>query len=276
MGKAAVNVAKIVDFIKSSKEPVDRKQILNATGYGGDFNYAMKLVVNGHDDIERIGDKSHAFYIYKPSKAIYSEMKNSEGYPDSTAGRAIAAVMKTENGGRFPMRQSFGEVWPLSTVKGCCEGLLVVSAKAGTCIGFNVYPEKQDFMKPEYIKSIIDPDGHVHYVYTLSPVNTYASNIPGKDPKFEISDEEKESLRDWVCEIFNIEPSIRTVEVEIKDTSLETEVAQLKASIARYQEQCDHLLEENAKLAETGKNIELAVLKAKCEIYEKIVFGEKR
>lgn len=274
MGKAAVNVGKIVEFIKSSKEPVDRKQILNATGYGGDFNYAMKLVVNGHDDIERIGDRSHVLYIYNPKKSENSEMKNPEGYADSTAGKAIRNVMRrTENDGKFPMSQKFGEVWGISSPKDSCEGILVVSAKGGTCIGYYVYPDKQNFMKPAYTKAIKDPDGHLHYIYILSMINAKVQGV--REFKFKVSADDAPSIREYVMNVLNIEPpTVYTV-----DPAMERKLGE-------YREQVDKLLDENKKLRDDvepllsenkklKENIENMTLRIKCEIYEKLLFERK-
>lgn len=291
MGKAAIDTRDIVRFIKDSKEPVNKEQILKATNYKGDYQYAMKMVLSENEDIERIGTKTRALYIFNPKKPLNSEMRNHEGYLDVTAGRAIANVSKVENDGNYPMGQKFGGVYGWSGAKGYCEGILIVAAKAGSCIGYGVYPDRQTFMLPKYTKTITDPDGHLHYIFILSPVHAYGTNV--RQLKFMIPQDEKQKLKEYVADAMNIESAYGMEEVKKENKCLtdklavaEKEIDELRdannrlgdklattlAEMEKYREQCDNLLDENARLAESAKDIQRVILETKCRIYEKLLF----
>lgn len=298
MGKKTIDTSGILEFIKSSKEPVNKKQILEATGYKGDYKYAMKLLKEEHDEIQVTGTRGNAFYSWNPKKELYSEMKNSEGYPDGTAGKAIANVMR--NSGKYPMRQHFGEVWSTSNVNDDMEGLLVISAKEGMCICYNVYPSKKGFMKESSTFKWVDNLGK-HYVSTMSPVNVQERKLGKK--LFEIGTAEKDCLKEFVMAALDISPVVETITqqpVEIekivpdpKDKrmieQLEIRVNNLKAKLDMTDARNFDLEEENNLLKASiavpeaatkveyrtdPKEIEMAVLMAKCEIYEKLVFGD--
>lgn len=298
MGKKAIDTNSILEFIKSSKEPVSRKQILEATGYSGDYKYAMKQLKKEHEEIVVTGGRGKAFYSWSPKKELYSEMKNPEGYPDGTAGKAIANVMRSS--GKYPMRQHFGEVWSTSNVNDDMEGLLVISAKEGMCICYNVYPSKKGFMKDSCTFKWANNTGN-HYIYAMSPVNVQERKLGKK--LYEIGDAEKDTLKEFIKVALDIMPVIETVEtvpLEVEKIvpdpedkklieKLEVRVYDLKARLDAADVRNLELKEENDKLKASiavpeavtkveyrtdPKEIELAVLKAKCEIYERLVFKE--
>lgn len=102
MGKKAIDTSAIINFIKTSKEPVSRKEIIEATGYKGDFSYAIKNVLREDSDIVKIQGANPSLNKYttnslRARKEAASEMKNPEGYSDGTAGKAIANVMRSTN-----------------------------------------------------------------------------------------------------------------------------------------------------------------------------------
>lgn len=291
----AIDTSKIVEFIKSSKEPVNKKQILEATGYSGDYKYAMKIIQKEHDEIKVSGLRNNAVYSWSPKKALYSEMKNREGYPDKTAGKAIANVMK-KSSGKYPMRQSFGEVWSTSLVSDDMEGLLVISAKEGICICYNVYPSKKNFMKEAYTFKWADNLGS-HYVSALSPVNIVDRKL-GKR-LYEIGTAEKEALKAFVTAAIDVSPVIETIKSDIQvvpDPRDKKLIQNLEAMIDSLKEKYEASVSEKLALEEENnelkaekavpeavtkieyrtdpKEIEMAVMKAKCEIYEKLIFGE--
>lgn len=294
MGKKHIDTNSILEFIKSSKEPVSKKQIIDATGYSGDYMYAMKMLQKEHEELQVTTSKGKSFYSWNEKKALYSEMKNSEGYPDGTAGKAIANVMKCS--GRYPMRQQFGEVWSTSNVSDDMEGLLVISAKEGVCICYNVYPQKKGFMKDQYVFKWHDNSG-VHYICTLNPVNTQERKLGKK--LYEIGTAEKNLLKEFVTAAIDVSPVVETVKTEpveriVPDPEdkrtieeLETRIDDLKARLDMTAVRSFELEEENNKLKASiavpeavtkveyrtdPKEIEMAVLRAKCEIYEKLLF----
>ena len=295
--KNAVDVTPIVNFIKSSEEPVGKKRIVEGTGYKGKFDYAMKMILAGDYGIvvNNATNRSLTTYSYVAKKPE-AEMKNPEGYPDRTAGKAIANVMRSSNGGRYPMRQSVGEIWTSSNLVDDQEGFLIVSAKEGVCICYNVYPTKKSFMKPDYTMRWTDDIGHTHFISTINPVNLSERKLLKKIGT--IGAGEKECLKTSVLNALSIdipEPQEKVKIVKVNDPITEKKVLE-------YSKQCDDLLSKNEALrinvekAEKENielrqkiecmvhspieyrtdptEIEMAVLKAKCDIYEKLLFDK--
>lgn len=281
--------AKILEFIKSSKTPVNKQQILDATGFKGDYKYAMKVLQKENEELMVTGTRSNAVYSWSEKKALYSEMQNHEGYPDGTAGKAIANVMKSSNGGKYPMRQKFGEVWSTSNVTDDMEGLLVISAKEGTVICYNVYPQKKSFMRDDYTLRWSDDTGK-HYISTINPVNIQERRLGKK--LYELGTAEKECLQKSLLEALSISAPAKEVTkiVKVKDTEAEKKIKELSLAASEANTRIQEVLAENEKLKEElnskpviefqsrtdPKDIELAVLKAKCEIYERLVFGSDK
>lgn len=281
---AKIDTSKIVEFIKNSKRPVTRKEIIEATGYDGDFKYAIKIIASEHEEFQKSGSTTNMVYSWNEKKPLYSEMKNSEGYPDGTAGKAIANVMKCS--GRYPMRQQFGEVWSTSNVSDDMEGLLVISAKEGICICYNVYPQKKGFMKDQYVFKWHDNSG-AHYICTLNPVNTQERKLGKK--LYEIGTAEKNLLKEFVTAAIDVSPVVETVTTEIiPDPADKKLIEELETRINDLAVRSFELEEENNKLKASiavpeavtkveyrtdPKEIEMAVLRAKCEIYERLLFA---
>ena len=300
--KNAVDVTPIVDFIKSSEEPVGKKRIVEGTGYKGKFDYAMKMILAGDYGIvvNNATNRSLTTYSYVAKKPE-AEMKNPEGYPDRTAGKAIANVMRSSNGGRYPMRQSVGEIWTSSNLVDDQEGFLVVSAKEGVCICYNVYPTKKSFMKPDYTMRWTDDIGHTHFISTINPVNLSERKLLKKIGT--IGSGEKECLKTSVLNALSIdipEPQEKVKIVKVNDPITEKrlnealsqneklgkEVERLKKNesefkltfdadaIERQAKLTEEIEELKGKLNEKDKEIEFAVLQAKCDIYEKLLFDK--
>ena len=300
--KNSIDVTAIVDFIKSSDKPVGKKEIVKATGYKGHFNYAMQAIVSGDYGIVKNENHNPALTTYSVAvKQQKADMKNAEGYSDGTAGKAIANVMRSTNGGRYPMRQSFGEVWSSSNVVDDQEGFLVVSAKEGVCICYGVYPSKKSFMKADYTMRWTDDIGHTHFISTINPVNLSERKLLKKIGT--IGAGERECLKTSVLNALSIdipEPQEKVKIVKVNDPITEKrlnealsqneklgkEVENLKKSQSEVKLNFDtesiereaRLTEEIEKLKsvidEKDKEIEFAVLQAKCDIYEKLLFDK--
>ena len=296
--KNAVDVTPIVNFIRSSEEPVGKKRIVEATGYKGKFDYAMKMILAGDYGIVVNNNVNRSLTTYSyVAKKPEAEMKNPEGYPDRTAGKAIANVMRSSNGGRYPMRQSVGEIWTSSNLVDDQEGFLVVSAKEGVCICYNVYPTKKSFMKPDYTMRWTDDIGHTHFISTINPVNLSERKLLKKIGT--IGAGEKECLKTSVLNALSIdipEPQEKVKIVKVNDPitekrlnealsqneKLSKEVENLKKSAsdadlesAEYSlKQAEEIEELKRKINEKDKEIEFAVLQAKCDIYEKLLFDK--
>lgn len=270
MAAVKVDMSSVLEFIKNSKEPVNKAQILEATGYSGDFKYCIKTLKARHEELETVGNKFTAAYIWKPAKPLYSEMKNPEGYKDSTAGKAIANVMRSSGNGRYPMRQHFGEVWSNSSVRDNAEGLLVISANGGVCIGYNVYPEFKAFIKKDFCFKWNDKKGW-HYISLINPINVYENYI-GKCI-MSVPEELMDTLRTEVAKIFPISVEIEEKIVEVEKV-VEKEVPVEKIVEKIVEKEVPVEVEKIVEKPTDPREIELAVLKAQNEIYELLIFGK--
>ncbi len=271
----------VLDFIKKAKNPVSKKEILEGTGFDGDFKAEIWKIRKVYpEELKTEGKTSNVkyFWVEKKKKAVYSEMKNHEGYPDGTAGRAIANIMKSSSNGKYPMVQSFGEVWTCQKMVDSQEGFLVVSAKEGICIGYMVYPEKTPFMKPDYTMRWSDDNGK-HYISTINPVNLSEKKLEKRIAK--LKDSEKECLKTCLLNALSVDipmqTKVVTKEIEkpvevIKEVPIEVTKEVVKEVPVEVVKEVEVV--KPIEIHAEAKEIELAVLKAKCEIYEKLVFGD--
>lgn len=276
-----IDKSAVLAFIKASKVPVGKKEIVEATGYRGDFPWCIRDLMSEHPELEKTGTSRSVKYRWNPAKGVNSEMKNSEGYPDGTAGRAIANVMRSQSNsnGRYPMRQSFGEVWATSTASDDMEGLLVIAAKEGICICYNVYPSKKPFMKSDYTMRWTDDKGQMHYVSTINPINITERKLTKR--LYKLGEAEKECVRKSLlaaCDIMLPEPEEKVVE-KIVEKKIEVpvevvrEVEKPVEVVKEVQVEVPVEVIKTVEIHADQKDIDLAVMKAKCEIYERLVFG---
>lgn len=271
MAATKVDMTKVLEFIKNSKEPVTKGQIIEATGYTGDFKYCIKTLKVQHEELETVGQRAGAAYIWKPSKPLQSEMKNPEGYNDPTAGKAIANAMRSSGNGRYPMRQHFGEMWGCLDIRDDAEGVLIVSANEGVCVCYNVYPTKKSFMKDGFLFKWNDSMGW-HYISTINPINIYERRL--NKCLLSLSDNEKEELREAVAMIFPVSQVEKPVEV-VKEVPVEKIVEKtVEVPVEKIVEKTVEVpVEKIIEKPTDPREIELAVLKAKVEIYEILIFG---
>lgn len=274
------DMAKVLDFIKTQKNPVGKKAILEATGYDGDFAYCINTLMHQHDEIKTTGTGRSRTYSWNPAKALYSEMKNSEGYSDSTAGKAIANVMKSD--GKYHLGVKFGEVWSYalspnasySTVKRTAEanleGMLITSSKAGTCIGYKVYSVKESFMKDGFTFSWEDSKGWPHYISLLHVVNTQDWKLGKKICTLKASD--KNDLKTKVAAIMDI--SIIEKEVPVVETKEVEKIVEVEKPVeVLVEKEVPVEVVKPVEIHAEEREIVMAVLKTKVEIYEKLIFG---
>lgn len=272
-----IDKSAVLAFIKASKVPVGKKEIVEATGYRGDFPWCIRDLMSEHPELEKTGTSRSVKYKWNPENGVNSEMRNSEGYSDGTAGRAIANVMRSQSNsnGRYPMRQSFGEVWEASVNNDDMEGLLVIAAKEGTCICYNVYPTKKPFMKQDYTMRWTDDKGQTHYVSTINPINISERKLTKR--LYKLGDAEKDCVKKSLlaaCDIQFPETEVKTVEVEkIVERKVEVPVEVVKEVEKEVQVEVPVEVIKTIEIHADQKDIDLAVYKAKCEIYERLVFG---
>ena len=287
----------VLEFIKKAKSPVSKKEILEGTGFDGDFKAEIwKLRKVYPNELKSEGKTNNVkyFWVESKKKVVYSEMKNHEGYPDGTAGKAIANIMKSSSNGKYPMVQSFGEVWSCSKLVDSQEGFLVVSAKKGICIGYMVYPEKTPFMKPDYTMRWSDDNGK-HYISTINPVNLSEKKLEKRIAK--LKDSEKECLKTCLLNALSVDLPMQTKvvtkeiekpvevikEVQVKDQALINENAEIRDQNKKLGNRIEELEKQLAVIElpelrpveyrNDPAEIEAAVMKAKIEIYEKLIFG---
>ena len=270
--KNSVDTSVVLDYIKSSPKPVGKVDIINATGYNGDFGYCIRTLMAKHDEIKKTGLNNRTLYSWDPKKAQYSEVKNPEGYNDFTAGKAIANVMKSS--GKYPMRQHFGEVWSCSTVVDDMEGYLIISAKDGVIICCNIYPNRKGFMKPDYTIKWVDKLGN-HYVSILHLVNVIERKVDRK--LYDLDKEVQDQVKEKLYSSLGIVPEVKFEykEAEIVEKIVEKPVEVIKEVTKEVPVEVVKEVEVIKEVTDP-KAIELAVLKARCEIYERLVFGESK
>lgn len=275
----SVDMSSIIDFIKSSKEPVNKKQILEATNYAGDYKYAMKVLKEKYDELKVTGTRSNALYSWSPAKAVYSEMKNPEGYPDGTAGKAIANVMRSNGRYQGNMKQKLGCIYSNAKASPEVEGLLVLSARDGIVVGYHVYSEIQSFMKEETTFEWEDEQGH-HYIIPICPININAKYI-GTKPKNKLDESTEEEFKNAVRYALDI--GIEKVEVPVEvvaervisDPEDKAKLDMLTALLDEVnkknkdlQAQLDAITATRDRISE--KELRLAVAEAKLEVYERL------
>lgn len=278
----SVDMSSIIDFIKSSKEPVNKKQILEATNYTGDYKYAMKVLKEKYDELKVAGTRSNALYSWSPAKAVYSEMKNPEGYPDSTAGKAIANVMKSDGKYRGNMKQKLGCIYSDAKAKPEVEGLLVLSAKGGTVVGYLVFSEKQPYMKERFTFEWSDDQG-THYILPMCPINIDEQYV-GTKPKNKLNPETEERFKKAVRYALDI--GIEQVEVPVEvvaekvvpDPEDKAKLDMLTALLDEVNKKNSDLQAQLDEIAATkdritDKDLRLAVAEAKLEVYERLTIA---
>ena len=307
------DVTALIDYIKSSKSPVGKSDIIKATGFTGDFARQMNKLRDKNPELQIVGAGKARRYIWKDGEkkipeapaSLYSaddvrrinwaagsinkEMKNPEGYSDTTAGRAIANVMRTTaSDGRYPMNQRFGEVWklierdPHARKDNFTNEFLVIAAKASYCIGYRVFSEKTTYMSEGYVFKWRDDNG-MHYISLVNPINVYHRNL-SKEGMYEIDSKKKEELRSLVSSVLDISTTIK--EVQVPDPSAERTIKELQDKCDAFEISNSRLEKENdelkAKLDDCKTDskemvvisgLELALLKQKVEIYEKFLSG---
>lgn len=261
----AKDLTNVLEFIKASDHPVRKQDIVQATGFTGDFSHAINNLIKANDELQIVGSGKFRSYIWKPQKAIYSDMKNPEGYTDSTAGKAIANVMKSMSDGKYPMRQKFGEVWSCNNVLDDLEGVLIISANDGMIFGYNVYPSKKGFMKDGHVFKWVDNEGS-HYISVMSPVNTNERKLVKK--VLEVGAAEKIALKEKVSQAIGI--SINPVEV-VKTVEVPVEVEKIVEKEVPVEKIVEKIVEVPTM---DPKELELALLRQKVDIYEMFLRGE--
>lgn len=269
MRKNSVDTSAVLNYIKASKVPVKKRDIIAGTGYDGDFRYCITKLLKEHEELQRIGSTgAEVSYVWKPGKAIYSEMKNPEGYSDSTAGKAIANIMRTSNNGKYPMRQRFGDVWSSSNdVLDDQEGFLIITAKGGVIVACNVYPTKKPFMKDGLYFKWTDNNGF-HYASVINVVNITERKLSRK--AYEIGTAEKAAFAKAVADVLDIQIE-QEEKVVVKEIEKKVEVP---VEVTKEVEKIVEVPVEKEVYRTDPKEIELAVLRAKCEVYEKLIFRD--
>ena len=285
-GKKTSDRSKVLEFIKASKVPVGKAEVIKATGFDGDFPWCMHSLMNENEEIEKYGTKRLTTYLWKPKKPLYSEMKNAEGYPDPTAGKAMANAMKSD--GKYHRNFKFGEIYACSEQRGDQEGLFVISSKSGTVVGLNVYPEMKDFMNGFYTWH--DERGD-HFVSPIQVVNVKERNLTKK--MFELDQKAKEECKDIFSAVLGLQSFVETKvampvevikEVPVKDQALINENAEIRDQNKKLGNRIEELEKQLAVIAlpelrpveyrNDPAEIEAAVMKTKIEIYERLIFGD--
>lgn len=252
---------KIVDYLKSQHNPRTKKEIVSGAGFGGDFDYAIKVLMNEHSEIVKGNVRGRtATYCWRSKKETEEKpLTNAEGYSDPTAGKAIINAMKLSNG-KYPMRQQFGEVWSTSRVVGDQEGVLILFARNSRCIVIPVYPTKKSFFDDEISLRWQTKDEYWHFT-SMSSICNYSDNILSKR-LYSLSEEDKERVREAVIKVFGAECSFETKSIETVEVPVEVEKEVVKEVVR----------EVEVPVQTDKKDIEILLLQQKVEIYERLLF----
>lgn len=271
--------AKIKSYIVSlGGKPVGKKAICEAVKYpaSGDFAMDMKIIMEQSDSIIASGTGKLRVYSFNPTKALYSEVKNPEGYKDSTAGKAIANVMRSSSmsKGTYPMRQQFGDVWQFGHPNGSQEGMLVISAMNGSVICVPVYPTRQGYMDDNATISWMDEDNKLHYVHLMNIQSRAERDLKRK--LFTIPKVAQDKISKGVSDILGIKPDVveKVVTKEIPVEKIVEKVVTKEVPVEKIVEK--EVPVEVIKEVPTSdpRDIELATLRVRVEVYEQFLRGE--
>ena len=271
-------------IVSQNGNPVGKKDICTAIGYPkvGDFAADMKAIMEQSDSIIASGAGKLRAYSFNPKKSLYSEMKNPEGYKDSTAGKAIANVMRNdpvtlnESDGTYPGPYHFGDFWKVSnrsTSGSSQEGMIVLAAKNGSIICVPVWPSKLRFMEEKETISWIGEDGNYHYVYVMNIQSRPAEEF--KERKWSMPKSEKEKLSKKVAGILGIKPDVveKVVTKEIPVEKIVEKVVTKEVPVEKIVEK-EVPVEVIKEVPIDPRDIELATLRVRVEIYEQFLRGE--
>lgn len=268
--KAKEKRQRIVKYLKSAGRPVGKVDIVKNAQVDGVFDSIMRKTREEYPQIHKIGDKQAALYEWKEAApAPEPKNKNAEGYSDSTASKAIANVMRQTPTG-YPERQKFGELWRTGG-NNEYEGILVISAKEGICIGCFVYGSRKGSMKDGYTFTWAGKTGR-HWCSLLNIINFQTRNIVSRIE--ELDDQKKAELRKLLADTLGYEV---TKETQIKEVEKEVEVVKevpVEKIVEKVVEKKVGMTEDEVQelLDAQEKEFERKLLEQKVSIYEKVLF----
>ena len=220
----------IIEAVKQYEGLVTSKEIAELTGISRSVvKNNMSRIMKENPNIKAIPKKG---YYYSVDKSKKSEMKNSEGYFDPTAGKAIANAMMSKN----EVNQIPGEIWVRETgsySKNNTELALVIGASKGV---INYIPVKDFFTEKEYYfeehcTNFLLPSGTKVYV------DYYQVRVSGQNSfergKYEclLDPDIYQEILDRISERFNISrPKEIVKEIPVYETKeVPVEITQEKA-----------------------------------------------
>lgn len=253
----ADTVEKVFSFIKEYEEPLSVKEISDGSGVPYDYaKRVMPIVMDKYNGrISRFrGERKYSgrggaapfVYAYIPEKKE-TPMRNQEGYIDPTAGKAIMSLEKKSNGG-YPMRCSIGDVW--ETERGSNVLVIAMIPETNSVVAVSLLNEKRPFMK-EGSFVLFTAGLSNYYASVMNIVSFKESNLQTKLGRI---NGEMESFRKIFTEVFKgVINSVIEKEVEVvKEVEVPVEVEK--------------------EVPTTDENLEIALLRQKVEIYEKLIF----
>lgn len=261
---------RIVGYLKSAGRPVGKSDIVKNANIDGVFDSIMRKTREEYPQIQKIGDKQGAMYEWKEPEPTKKEtFKNAEGYSDKTAGKAIINAMKQASTG-YPERQKFGEFWRTGG-NNEYEGILVISAKEGMCIGCFVHSSRKGFMKDGYTFNWYGKTGR-HWCSTLALINFQTRNITTRIE--ELDEQKKTEFRNLLAETLGYEV---TKEVQVIEKPVEVEKIvekEVPVEVEKVVEKKVGMSEDEVQelLDAQEKEFERKLLEQKVSIYEKVLF----
>lgn len=250
---------KIVEYLKKYGKPATKQEIINATGVNGIFDSIMRDIRIKYPQVQKEGTSRSTKYVWIDDKipvATKITYKNSEGYNDGTANKAIANVMRTSNG-KYPERQGFGEIWKTKTGQSDVDKFLVISATDGVAIGLFVHESRKGFMKAVHTFTWSDGGMFKKYASVLHIVNYQTDRLISKVG--ELTDEKKNELAQMVVRAIGLKPE---KEVQVVEKPIE--------KIVEKPVEVEKIIEKPIGMSDA--EVEKLLMEQKIEIYERILF----
>ena len=310
MSKVTERRAKIKDYILNRPNEYISSAVgakyfgVSSDTFRADFK-AIAETLDGHVEI-----KAGSGMMFIPSivPARDRELeKNAEGYPDPTAAQALANAMMSNKEEDYLTEKhkeiedgkpKAGEVWEAECSNGFTDMLLIVKTFSKHCLCLKLNDEASTFgMLGEPVA--VTGSCVVRYmgnIYSVMP-----NRIGTKPTKyirkrlFELSTEQFEDICDLISAVFMTKKRVDEFDKQLQkltNTKMELDVRETRLAEAEVEikERDEELTEFGKRLYERQKQLdarerqieqgatenvalELALLRQKVEIYERLIFG---
>lgn len=269
---------KIVAAIQEYGELITGREIKELVGDKSTVSafktFMSHYVAPNYPEIEAIPRKGYIYRGIKKEEKTDKELyKNSEGYLDPTAGKALANLMMSAKVKKTETNLVPGEVWTRSTgsYSGNKEELALILGESSYAINYIPVRDSvldKDFFYADYCIKF-EYSGKKYFVdwrqIKTCGENPFASRNGGKY-MFLLSDDIFEEIKQHIAKRFDIQQTVKEV---IKEKKVEVPVYEVKEVPAKItREDAIKFLTEDGYFDEEKPSIDLAVWKAKAIAWE--------